>query len=504
MQLSDLPIVIDPEVRVSKRAGALYQSITIKDVNTFWDLYSRHKDEIRKLGLSVYKDKEGKWAACLWHDTKETTEAPAVYVSKIAGWESESIETLEGITLRDYQLDNLKKLKKMQWRGCIGDDVGLGKTIQALTVIKNTGARKVLVVCPKTLIEMWKREIKRYFPKLYFDVTNYEQLKGSRPIGFDLVICDEAHYIKTHTAQRTEAVLRYIDMSKYFLFLSGTLAPNRLSELYVFLACCGEVENNYHKFMSKYFTKMPFGGFYDSPKSGRGDELLNKYKNICVRNLQKDVLTELPEKNRIHESFYTDDKEIAKLMEEYKKILSNYPSESLLYDELIGGKIGDDGIGFMQRYRVASEIVKVPIVIEKSSDILDEGKKVLIFSYSREAQEKIYQEFKASHNAVKISSDMKTEERYASEVAFTTDESCKVLVCSMLIAEGMNLQAQCHICLFTGIDWTPKNLIQPEGRLHRIGQKNSVIVYRWELTEIDKKMFEAVERKTKSLSALDR
>lgn len=507
MKLSDLPISINYEIKFSLKGNKKYQSVVINNVNLFFNLWNEHKDEIRALGLQVFKDKEsGKWGAMLWDTPKESTseQAPIIYKDKITGWESEQVEILEGITLREYQLTNLKKLKKMDWKGCIGDDVGLGKTIQALTVIKNTNAKTVLVVCPKTLIEMWKREIKKYFPTLYFDVTNYEQLKKSRPIAFDLVICDEAHYIKTYDAQRTKAVLQYIYIAKHFIFLSGTLAPNRLSELFVFLACCGEVDKNHNKFMGKYFDKQHFGGYYDNPKASKRDELISLYKNICVRNLQKDVLTELPEKNRIHEKVQTDDKEIAKLMEEYKQLLAKYPHEGMLYDDLINGKMDDNGMGFMQRYRVASEMVKVPIVIEKAKEILDEGKKVVIFSYSKEVQETIYQQFKETHNAVKISSAMNPEERYASEVSFTVDESCKVLVCSMMIAEGMNLQAQCHICLFTGIDWTPKNLIQPEGRLHRMGQKNSVTVYRYEITEIDTKMFEAVERKQRSLSLLDK
>ena len=108
----------------------------------------------------------------------------------------------------------------------IADEMGLGKTIQAIGVANTTGAEKILIICPASLRLNWERELKKWlvaplkigvvvandWPEgcdVY--VINYDIVDRHRPnidaIEWDLLVCDESHYMKSEKARRTCAVL---------------------------------------------------------------------------------------------------------------------------------------------------------------------------------------------------------------------------------------------------------------------------------------------------------
>lgn len=108
----------------------------------------------------------------------------------------------------------------------IADEMGLGKTIQAIGVANLTQARKILVICPATLRINWQREFEKWsianlkcgvaiandYPEdCDIVIINYDIVDRHRDkidaVEWDLLICDEAHYLKNQKTQRTVAVL---------------------------------------------------------------------------------------------------------------------------------------------------------------------------------------------------------------------------------------------------------------------------------------------------------
>jgi len=153
----------------------------------------------------------------------------------------------------------LKFLNSSKQRLLLADEVGLGKTIEAGIIITETSARlgelsRVLIVCPSMLTIKWETEMQKRFG-LHFDIlkrdgfmkfldsyANYgeaEKLKGivslqtlrsSRMIEsikdiaprFDLVIVDEAHYMRNPDTNSSELGEILSDLSDAMLFLSAT------------------------------------------------------------------------------------------------------------------------------------------------------------------------------------------------------------------------------------------------------------------------------------------
>lgn len=158
--------------------------------------------------------------------------------------------------------------------GCIlADDMGLGKTYQAIIAALESGAERVLIVCPSAVKINWEREInyfqctdtsiisgKRWNPAK-FTIINYDILKNFHAIAgvthkdlkpediywgeqhlanekFDLVIIDEAHYLKDHKSIRG-SIMKDLCVKHHIpkvWLLTGTPVANRPKDYYNLLA----------------------------------------------------------------------------------------------------------------------------------------------------------------------------------------------------------------------------------------------------------------------------
>ena len=138
--------------------------------------------------------------------------------------------------LYEYQKEGVEFLKRKR-RRYLADEMGLGKTVQAAVAAKELGVQSALIIVPASLWMQWKSE----FPR-WNDFTKIKVARYSRPYEFknelaDLIICDEAHYIKNPKAKRTKAVQEVLKKhkkaKKRIWFLSATPMPNDARELYI-------------------------------------------------------------------------------------------------------------------------------------------------------------------------------------------------------------------------------------------------------------------------------
>ncbi|MBQ1445977.1 MAG: DEAD/DEAH box helicase family protein, partial [Solobacterium sp.] len=210
--------------------------------------------------------------------------------------------------LRPYQTFGVKYILH-QKKVMLGDEMGLGKTVEAIAVMTNLAAEgmsRFLVVCPASVIVNWGREIRKFSdlePRLIrgYDarglqewlaeggagITTYETIvRMSLPpeIRLDLLVADEAHYVKNPSALRTAAMRRLTMQADRILFMTGTPLENRVEEMSLLV---GMLSHSTGEELSRY----------DSISSAP------KYRRILapvyLRRRREDVLNELPEKEEI-------------------------------------------------------------------------------------------------------------------------------------------------------------------------------------------------------------
>jgi SWI/SNF-related matrix-associated actin-dependent regulator of chromatin subfamily A-like protein 1 len=400
--------------------------------------------------------------------------------------------------------------------GCIlADDMGLGKTYQSIVAALETGAQRILIVCPPSVKINWEREIQCFdnntaivngtrWARSRFTIINYDilknfhatkdQIKDAKKKGeemflptdlvdanFDLAIIDEAHYLKNHKSKRgiimKELCVDY-GIDKVWL-LTGTPVANRPMDFYNLLKLVkSPIVDNWVYFAKRYcegkkfYRKLKNGKKASQPTwltngSSNLDELHIKTKNILLRRLKENVL-DMPEKN-LHTVYHrltpTQRVEYDNLWEEYllerkRKKKKGTVERSLV--ELI-----------LLRQYIANETVS--ITIEMAENAIEQGQKVIIFTSYQEEQELIMEHF--GKIAVAHNGKMSTTQKQKSVDRFQDVDSVKVFVGNIISAGvGITLTAATTV-IFNSLDWVPGNIKQAIDRAYRIGQKNNVSVY---------------------------
>lgn len=134
--------------------------------------------------------------------------------------------------LKPYQIEGAAHLAKFP-RAALWDEPGTGKTAQALEALKLIEARRPLAIVPASAVPVWRAEGANWSGKP-FPAISYEMALKSPAAwtSFDAIIFDEAHYLKSPTAQRTLFAQKLVreNPSAYLWFLTGTPMPNHIGE----------------------------------------------------------------------------------------------------------------------------------------------------------------------------------------------------------------------------------------------------------------------------------
>ena len=225
--------------------------------------------------------------------------------------------------LRNYQKIGYRWLKTMAnygFGGILADDMGIGKTIQVITLLEDERIQHPesvsLVICPSSLLLNWQSEIQKFSKDLScimisgtseerkrqiqncksYDVviTSYDYIKRDieqyEDVLFTYQILDEAQYIKNHTTKNATSVKQI--QAKHRFALTGTPIENSLAELW----------SIFDYLMPGYLYSYPyFKKHYEFPIVKENDpatvkELQRMVEPFILRRVKKDVLKELPEK----------------------------------------------------------------------------------------------------------------------------------------------------------------------------------------------------------------
>jgi len=407
----------------------------------------------------------------------------------------------------------------------IGDEMGLGKTIQALGVINSTPkAKRILIIVPASLRLNWQREAEKWlvnkdlsigiaigstWPDTDVVIINYDILTKHkaqlRKRTWDVLICDEAHYLKNPKAARTKQVFgdwRYKEKvwkidplkAKRRVLLTGTPIVNRPIELWGLANYLDPEEfNNFFAYARRYANAHNNGWGWDFSGAANLDELQEKLRTrFLVRRLKKDVLKDLPAKRRqiielpangasklvaAEQAAWSAQEERLSALK-LAVDLSKVSEDPEAYQRAVAALRDGATAAFeeMSAARHDTALAKVDYVVDHVADAAESGK-VLVFAHHLDVVAKLADGLRAKGlKVVTLTGSDSLNARQAAVDAFQQDDETKVFIGNIRAAGvGITLTASSHV-VFAELDWVPANLSQAEDRAHRIGQTNSVLV----------------------------
>jgi SNF2 family DNA or RNA helicase len=375
----------------------------------------------------------------------------------------------------------------------LADDMGVGKSTSAVIGALESGAKKILIICPASLKINWQREISLYTDKSIFIcegknfsydhdivIMNYDIVKNfydildkeNSPIyksGFDLLILDEAHYISNITAARTKLINSFAKKIDRVWLLTGTPMTNRPINYFNLLDLVDSpVAKNWTAYVIRYC-----GGYQFKVKNRKVwnvngasnlEELRDRTSKQVLRRLKTEVL-DLPEKiiTPIYLKLKSDKYE--ELLGEYQEWIKTKKDKVSLTVQL----------NMLTKARQLLATEKVEHTIEIAENILEQDKKVLIFTNFTDSLKKLMAHF--GKKAVSIDGSTSSSQRQYVVDQFQNNDKIKVFVGNIIAAgAGITLTAADTV-IFNDLSFVPAHHQQAEDRAYRYGQKNSVSIY---------------------------
>ena len=376
----------------------------------------------------------------------------------------------------------------------LADDMGLGKTTAAIIASLETNVKKILIICPASLKLNWEREIKNYSDRSvyicegknfstehdiviinYDIVKNFYDLKDKEnsPItkgNFDLIIMDEAHYVANPQSLRTKLINSFVKSSEYLWLLTGTPMTNRPINYYNLLNLIeSPVAQNWMAYVIRYCQGYQFKAgnrkVWNVNGASNLEELRDRTSRQVLRRLKEDVL-DLPEKIITPIYLRLKSKKYEELMGEYYEWYNKNPDESKSLT-----------VQFNKLMKVRQSIAegKVPNTIELIENILEQGKKVIVFTNFTDTLQQIHSHF--GKKSVYLDGTCSKAQRQYAVDQFQENEKISVFVGNIQAAGvGITLTAG-EAVIFNDLSFVPAHHQQAEDRAYRYGQKNCVSVY---------------------------
>ncbi len=387
----------------------------------------------------------------------------------------------------------------------IADEMGLGKTVQAIAAVimkkRIFGFSKVLVVCPSSVKEQWRREIEKFSDETalvvtgarqqrkaqymeenaFFKIANYEAvMRDILPIkrwAPEIIILDEAQRIKnfeTKTHQALSALPR-----EHVLVLTGTPLENKLEDLYSIVQFCdSDLLTPLWAFAANHLN-------LDQRSKVQGYRNLtvvrDKLKGLILRRRRKDVIDSLPEQVQ-HEYYLPLTEEQEQIHQGYmtallalinKKVITPIDMKRIQMTLLCARMVCDSTYLIDKETNISPKLVELMSILNEI--VVENGRKVIIFS---EWTTMIYLIGKALSDMeicfVEFTGKIPTAKRQRLVEEFHENDDCMVFLSSDAGGVGLNLQNADCIINFE-LPWNPAKLNQRIGRVSRIGQKSAKI-----------------------------
>ncbi len=406
--------------------------------------------------------------------------------------------------LRQYQrrgVEWMHHLCETECHGLLADEMGLGKTAQVIALLESrplSGLRH-LVVCPASVVPVWREELARFYPGAKIDtlksgndfttnkapciwLASYTQLRKHRAlldsIEFGYAILDEGQFIKNPDAKVTQACFAIKTLHR--IVLTGTPLENRQLDLWSIFR---------YLLPGLLGSRATFEAALIQDRQGTMDRLRRQVAPFTLRRTKNEVARELPPKVEMDLLCPLTDVQRA----EYARICTEGLAR---LGEDIGLALREKSFGFLALLTRLRQVCcdpdllpwlnspltdsgKLQLLIEKLAEVVTSGHKVVIFS-----------QFVTLLNRVRAALDQHypdlpryeitgmTVDRQKPVQQFQTAQGAAAMLVSLKAAgTGITLHAADYVFLLDPW-WNPAVEDQAIDRVHRIGQTNTVFVYR--------------------------
>lgn len=347
-------------------------------------------------------------------------------------------------------------------RAIVADDLGLGKTREALVAAKALG-HHIIVVAPAGLRVNWLREAEAV--DAVIEVFSWAKVPEPVEAAYTL-IADEAHYAQSMTSARTKRMLALAAKAQAVFLLTGTPIKNgRPANLYPLLAAVKhELAADRRAYEIRYCAaKATRWTRWDVTGAAHLDELHARTADRVLRRLKAECL-DLPPKVRVLRSVEMS----AESERLYRETLEGLQKD--YRERKAKGEIKEaDALVMLGHLRHAGSLGKVETAVELAEEVLEQGGQVVLFAAYRDTVDRLV----GALGAGRISGDDDAESRTRTIDAFQAG-SLRAIVCSLGAGNvGITLTAAQTVILVDR-PWTPGDAVQTEDRCHRIGQRGSV------------------------------
>lgn len=400
----------------------------------------------------------------------------------------------------------LRVMRRFRGRAILGDEVGLGKTIEACLIIKESLlrglARRVLVLCPPSLVEQWQQELWEKFALEFVSTADPEfraaggeawsafphvvaslstarhprHADALKAAGTDLVVVDEAHHLR----RRTSSAWRLVSElpRKYVLLLTATPVQNELDELYNLVTLLRPGQLGTPAQFRKRFVDAG-----DKRRARNVGALRELVMDVMVRNTRSTVDVQLPPRR-------------SRTLR-----VTPRPEEKRLLDEvhaLVRARWGERGMSRMALTSLQLEAGSCPAALAptlarmglpdlaaRAASIGVGAKLASLLEVLRalRAPALVFTRFLHTLEALaRFLEDqgLRVHRFHGSIPAPRREEAMRafqqhggVMLLSEVGSEGRNLQF-CHNLVNFDLPWNPMRIEQRVGRLHRIGQTRPI------------------------------
>ena len=406
--------------------------------------------------------------------------------------------------LRGYQRHGtawLYQLQQYRLGGILADDMGLGKTHQALALIALLAGQenRFLLVCPAAVLSHWPEKQKQFFPDLSMAiyhgpgrdlqkalehpivVTTYGVMRRDveqlAEIPFRLILFDEMHTLKNRATGAHAAASQLRGDS--IIGLTGTPVENRTAELAALLSIC----------LPAFFRLAPVKNMFtraDSPEQRRS--LQRFVSPFILRRTRKQVLDDLPERSEDIRICALSDDQVAAYRQAVDQAMDNLAED--------GEKISDFSHVLTTILRL-KQICNHLAMLDKSTDWTqfasgkwDELTRLVRQSLDAELKVVIFSQFTSmldiieawlahegiDHISLRGSVDARQRGRLIQR--FNHEPQCQVC-CASLLAGGTGIDLTgAQVVIHYDRWWNPAKEEQATARVHRMGQRQPVQVYK--------------------------
>ena len=410
--------------------------------------------------------------------------------------------------LRDYQKEGYRWIKTMSeygFGGILADDMGLGKTLQMIAALEDVQDKISIVITPATLILNWQDEINKFSTDLKVTcitgnlatrqklineinkynvvITSYDYLRRDyqlyQDFNFEYVILDEAQYIKNQTTKNAKAVKEIKGIHHFAL--TGTPIENSLAELWsIFDFLMPNYLYNYHYFKEHFERPIIY------QKDQEVQERLKKMvEPFILRRTKQQVLSELPEKveNTIKIAFSKEEESLylANLSQINNKLQQALNVKHFDHIQVLAMMTRlrqlccDSRILYNEVDQPSSKMCACLDIIKKAKE---NNQKVLLFSSFTTSLDLLEKELRKNNISYYVLTGATNKiKRHQLVNAFQKDNTTVFLISLKAGGTGLNLTAA-SIVIHYDPWWNMSAQNQATDRAYRIGQTNSVQVYK--------------------------